>query len=41
MAKTNKFILEYKEIVGDMEIESFHSTKQTIKRFIRLLKGSR
>lgn len=38
MTKTNKFILEYKEIVGDMEIESFHSTKQTIKRFIRLLK---
>jgi predicted transposase YbfD/YdcC len=41
MAKTNKFILEYKEIIGDLQIDydTFKPPKKMMQRFIRLLKG--
>lgn len=40
MAKTCKFILEYKEIIGNMDFDFDNCTplKHTIKRFVHLLK---
>lgn len=40
MARTNKFILEYKEVIGNLQIDyaSIKPPKRTMRRFIRLLK---
>jgi len=40
MAKTCKFILEYKEVVGSINLnfDNCNPPKHTMKRFIRLLK---